>query len=75
MNLCICCGAVVVAEVSSMQYWKQAFTSLATAKQYQEYLVMQVDFVPQSEIQRNSSTGALSNKVIDISTAAAYTIV
>jgi len=51
-----------LAEVSSMQYWKQPFSSISTSKQYQEYLVMQVDFVPQSEIHRNSSTGAVSNK-------------
>jgi len=29
-----------LAEVSSMQYWKQPFSSISTSKQYQEYLVM-----------------------------------
>ena len=55
--------APAVAEVSSMQYWKQPFTSLATSKMLQEYLVMQVDFVNDGDVHYNSSVGALSHKV------------
>lgn len=52
-----------MAEVSSMQFWKQQFQTIATTKQFQEYIVMQVDHVPDHELQRNSSTGAVSTKV------------
>jgi len=36
---------------------------MATSKQLQEYLVMQVDYVPDKEMPRNSAAGALSKKV------------
>lgn len=56
-------GTFSVAEVSSMKYWKSPFLSIATAKQFQEYLVMEVDFVASEDCHSNSSVGALSTKV------------
>ncbi|XP_067937287.1 60S ribosomal export protein NMD3-like [Watersipora subatra] len=51
-----------MAEVNSTLYWKSPFASLATSKQLQEYLVMQVDIIAADTIHHNSSVGAISSK-------------